>query len=686
MIDRTQSMPDEMKTGSLQVSDFGVDGTPLTANDDVAQVMQFVKDADEFVTSNLWKSGWKESDLLYQSPQPFTTFNNAYVLEPNVRRFVIAKDVNSIVPQFTKGLLYEDPPFILKPNQGATKLIADLKRDIISAFLRKMKFARELKLGMEQLVTLGTGIWQYGIRAEEEVIKRRKYKEVKVANSETPLFSDERPEIERTTVLRYWPFLESCDIGKIYVDPKLSIPDISEASEVAKEKYVNFYDVLELKKDPSYTGLQIDDEEIKGWFGAGQPINAPMGQTAQATQLSNAIMHAQQPSVQASNPLMNKMRLIEYWNGAETKTVLNDMYLIRKMENPWGKVPFLSANYWNVRENFWGIGVGLIAGGDQRVQAGSIGAALKLLTFKVNAPYMRNADANMPSQTIQTGLGRVLSVADVTKAYRLMETPDVPESLWQTLASSKMETESATGADQMLVGGSSAGPRTSMGRTAGGASILAGASATRLDGPLDNFIDQVFVPFLYILDEMIKEYVSDRQIADILGKKRGQEFIADMQDYHDYEADFDVLAGAKLAARAAMAQSLVLIFQLLDNPEIAKNVADINGEIIDFKPLIRTLFEVSQWGSGVENDIFKPMTPEQQQAKAQQNAAAVKMQTQMALNQQKFQQKQQLLDQETDNRIKEQITRDAFKAAGLSEAVTGNSDEGGFGGSGYQEF
>jgi hypothetical protein len=682
-------MPDERGAGSLQASDFDVDGSPLAVNDDVAQVMQFVRDADAFVTNNLWKSGWKESDDLYQSPQPYTTFNNAYILEPNVRRYVIARDVNSIVPQFYKGLLYDDPPFILQPNQGATKEIADLKSDIMSAFLRKMKFSREIKLGMEQQVLLGTGIWQYGVRCEQEVIKKRKYKKVEVANSDTPLFSDDCPTIESSTVTRYWPFLESCDIGKIYVDPKLEVPDISEAAEVAKERYVNYYDVIELKQDPSYDGLQnVTEEEIKGWFGAGQPINAPMGQIAQATQMSGVVMHAQSPQVVASNPLMTKMRLIEYWNGTETKTVINDMHLIRKMDNPWCKVPFLSANYWNVRQNFWGIGVGLIAGGDQRVQAGSIGAALKLLTFKVNAPYLRNSDANMPSQTIQTGLGRVLSVADVTKSYKLMETPDVPESLWQTLASSKAETESATGADQMLVGGSSAGPRTSMGRTAGGASILAGASATRLDGPLDNIIDQVFIPFLYILDEMIKVYVSDRQIADILGKKRGQDFTADMQDYHDYEAEYDVLAGAKLAARAAMAQSLVLIFQLLDNPEMAKNLADLNGEIIDFKPLIRTLFEVSQWGPGIENDIFKPMTAQQQQARAQQNGAAAKLQQQMAINNQKFQQKQVLNDQTTDNRIKEQITRDAFKAAGLDSAVTGNADEGAgsFGGSAYQEF
>lgn len=677
-------MKDERKSGGLVEEDFDVEGSPLTAQDDVEQVMQFIKDADAFVTENLWKSGWKESDTLYQSPQPFTTFNSAYILEPNVRRFVIARDVNSIVPQFYKGLLYQDPPFQLQAGAGTRKEVTDMKSAVMSYFLREMKFGREVKIGMEQQTNLGTGIWQYGIRCKKETLKKRKYRKIEVANSDTPLFSDAKPDIETETVTRYCPFLESRDIGKIYVDPKLSIPDISEASEVATERYVTYYDLLELAEDPTYT--LPSEEEVKSWFAPGQPLNASQNQAAMATQRSGVVMHAQQPAVQASNPLMNKMRLLEYWNGLETKTILNDMLCIRKMANPWEKVPFLSANYWNVRENFWGIGVGLIAGGDQRVQAGSIGAALKLLTFKVNAPYMRNADANMPSQTIQTGLGRVLSVADVTKAYKLMETPDVPADLWNALASSKQETESATGADQMLVGGTSSGPRSSMGRTAGGASILAGASATRLDGPLDNFIDQVFIPFLYILDDMIRDYISDRQIADIVGAKHGTEYLQYMDEYHDCVAEYDVLAGAKLAARAAMAQSLVLIFQLLDNPEIQKNLADLNGELVDFKPLVKTLFEVSQWGAGVENDIFKPMTVEQKQARDQQNAGAQKLQQQMMVNQQKFQQKQQLNDQETDDRIKERITLEAFKAAGLGQAETGNADAGGFGGSPYQEF
>jgi hypothetical protein len=66
------------------------------------------------------------------------------------------------------------------------------------------------------------------------------------------------------------------------------------------------------------------------------------------------------------------------------------------------------------------------------------------------------------------------------------------------------------------------------------------------------------------------------------------------------------------------------------------------------------------------------------------NNAASKLQAQMTLSQQRFQQKEQLEDQATDNRIKRDIFRDAVKAAGLNMAVTGQPSENGYGSDGQQ--
>jgi hypothetical protein len=257
-----------------------------------------------------------------------------------------------------------------------------------------------------------------------------------------------------------------------------------------------------------------------------------------------------------------------------------------------------------------------------------------------------------------------------------MDTPKVPSDIWAALKESEQATESSSGADQMLVQGSSAGPRSSMGRTAGGANILAGASATRLDGPLDNFIEQVFKPFLGVLDFMVFNVMSDGAILHLLGKEKGKALLDSpdfsIQKFHDAQIEYEVLAGSSLAAKRTMAQSMVMLTQILDNPQIQEQLAEINEEYIDFKPIINMWLEASEWKNN--NDIIKPMTAAMKQKRAQ-NSKAAMMQQQMEAKQQaeqsKFDQKQKLEDQASDNRIKRDITREAAKTMGAEEAIEG---------------
>jgi hypothetical protein len=213
-----------------------------------------------------------------------------------------------------------------------------------------------------------------------------------------------------------------------------------------------------------------------------------------------------------------------------------------------------------------------------------------------------------------------------------------------------------------------------MGRTAGGANILAGASATRLDGPLDNFIEQVFKPFLNILDMLIFNVMSDKAILAVLGKERGEKYAQhiNMQEFHDAQIEYEVLAGSSLSAKRTMAQSMVMLTQILDNPQIQESLADINEEYIDFKPIISMWMEASEWKNG--QDIIKPLTEAMKKKRAD-NSKAAQMQMQMQGKQQdaqtKFQQKSELADQESDNRIKRDIIREAARASGMSEAVEG---------------
>lgn len=211
-----------------------------------------------------------------------------------------------------------------------------------------------------------------------------------------------------------------------------------------------------------------------------------------------------------------------------------------------------------------------------------------------------------------------------------------------------------------------------MGRTATGASQMAGASATRLDGPLDNFIEQVFKPFLWVLDTIVFRYFSDAEIFEILGQEMGKDYLVDMQAFHDAKIEYEVLAGASLAAKRTMAQSLTLITQIFENPSIQQNLAKINGEYIDFKPIVSMWMEASEWKN--KNDIIKPLTDEMKaQMKAESDAAAQQSKAALAsqMSNQKFQEKQQLQNQQTNDRIKRDLVVSAFKSNSESEASSG---------------
>ena len=328
------------------------------------------------------------------------------------------------------------------------------------------------------------------------------------------------------------------------------------------------------------------------------------------------------------------------------------------------------------------MGLGLIVGQNQRVDQGTINAILKILSFGVNPIYLRKRDSNSPTQMIRTGLGKILTVDGEAKdAYHMLETPKVPSDVWSALAESEKATESSSGADAQLVQGSSAGPRSSMGRTATGATNLAGASATRLDGPLDNFIEQVFKPWLYILDMLVFEYISDAEIYRILGDEKGKDFELDLSAFHEGVVEYEVLAGASLAAKRTMSQSMTLITQIFENPTIQQNLAEINEEYIDFRQILKMWMEASEWKDF--NDIVKPMT-DQMKARQQQKSQAAQQQsklaTQQAISQQNAQQKSQLQAQSIAGRIQERLIVGAVLNSAKGEANEGEPDLSGLGG------
>jgi hypothetical protein len=676
----------------LQASDFNKEGELKTVSAALSLVTTSAQAARDSMSKNQWNLLWRDADLLFQSPRPMTVYENTYVLEPNVQRFTVAKIVNAVIPQLYKGLFYDDPPMLLRPRTAVSQEIIDAKTSLFSYILDDCRFKIQTKWGLETMAHLGTGIWKWGIDWKELKTYTRKASLSTIPSGTdqqkpTLLPTDDAPEIESQSSPIPVPFFEHRPLDKVFVDPKLSVSDIREADWVIDVQYMDFYQLSDLKK-------AIEDSKASGAADTGWNFPAdlksiwdtnpsPVLNTAieQMTYMKDAVHHSQDLNTGTPDPLRAKLEVLEYWDKKRKIIVLNNKTVLFEGENEFEQIPFLSANWWNRPRAFYGMGLGLIIGQNQRVDQGSINAILKILSYGVNPVYLKKRDSNNITQMVRTNIGKVITVdGEVDKAFHLMETPKVPSDIWAALSESQAATESSSGADQMLVQGSTAGPRAGMGRTSGGATIQANASATRMDGPLDNFIEQVFKPFLGIVDMLVFKYMSDGAITRILGKELGEKFVTrlSMSDYWGSLFDFEVLAGSSMAAKRTMAQSMVMLTQILDNPQIQESLADINEEYIDFKPIISMWMEASEWKNG--QDIIKPMSAEMK-AKRAANSKAAQMQAQMQAKQQsdqeKFGQKQQLEDQSSDNRIKRDLVIAAAKASGLSETVEGEPSTGG---------
>ena len=637
---------------------------PPEFDDDAALrlVLQDLYTYDTWDQAQNWEHQWREAAILYQSPRNVSAWEGATVTRANVVRFTVAKHVNSIAPQMWNGLFFDSPPFKLRPRPSRTEEVTRAWEALLAAVLDLMDFAGTVRRYWISCPLFGTAIVKWGWISEEITV--RKYKRKGTATTLQMPFGrqdtihprlgyeavDEVKVVER-------PYLDLLDHRRVKVAPSTSQGDIRLAKWVMYEDYLNYYDIEKLRDDPSYN--LPGEEELKSYFfePREQPA-APTGQiysnaTPQATQ-------AQSPERQdTADPLANTLQVLERVDQeGRIITVLNKKLVIRNGMNDLGCISYFSSNWWDVPNSFWGLGLGRIIGQDQRVDTGVTNAALDLLSQKVNWTALRSRGSNAPTQPIRLKLGGIYDVDGPPKdAFHVLETPNVPPEVWTTLQVSQAASESASGANELLVQGQlPVQGRTSMGRTATGAGNMASASASRLQGPLEAFIEQVYKPFLSKITQLIKERMPMEEIEDILGEKLGKEFTQNL-DYDEFmnaRLDFEILAGSRMAAKRAMAQSLPLEFNLLAQPAVTQDLAS-KDQTVDWLVLARRLDEVSDWRYA--EDVIRDLTPQEKQAKQANNEAAAKFQQQVALQQMKGQQQAQNIDQENFGRAANQVLR-----------------------------
>lgn len=649
----------------------------LTAEAACKLVVQDAARAEQFLDTKQWALGWREADVMYQSARTTQSWENGATQRANVNRFTTAKHVNALVPTVMSGMFYDTPPFVLRPDPGTHQSTVRAKSSLFACLLRRIRFKQECERGIHSQVNKGTVIFKWGWCSETKIVK--KYVRKKSAARVKLPFEGERQvhtaesdefEVREVKVTESKPFFEFRPLGTVMADPGCRYPnEIWRGKYVIDRQYLTFNDLNKLRDQPGYDIPA--EEELKRIFFPPVEVAAPPSGTERMQQSNLSIHQAEGRDKQTTeDPLELPLKVDERWDGERVMTVVQDKLLIRNEEHKLGCIPFLSANWWDIENALYGIGVGRLVGADQRVEQGAMNAALDILALAVNPMSIRSRSANAPTQQIRSKLGGIVDVdGDVNKAFRWMETPRIPPEVWTIIGMSKESSESTSGADQAFVQGNIPGKGSSVTRSATGAAGVAAATATRIQGPVGRFVDNVFIPFLEHLDEMVRERMPASEIREILGDELGQQYELDFDNFYNGGVKFEVLAGAHLAAKKAMAQALPFLIQLLENPHLVDSLNKM-GWMVDVKEIFAMALEISEWKN--DRDLIRRMTKEElAMFEKQTSAVSQKLQADIAKLHEKQQGDQQLTDQKIEGRMAEHLLDTSIeRATAYEERVT----------------
>lgn len=650
-------MPDENLLPAAQIDETNIHLDPETnsfAFDDAAALKLVIDDTnsyDAWMNLQQWASNWLQSDMLYQSPA--TSFDG--IAGMTVPKFTLSNVISSVVPKFVGGLFYEKLPVELRPRPNVKQNIVQAKKALFAYQLDEMNFEEEVESGIDQMALLGTCIFKWGWTSKKEQIKRyvRKSDSVPVdtpyrtAHVSTPDSEDFEVEYDEKSVEHPW--IKMCDIRTVLPNSGTRKGNIQKSKNVIYRDFATWRDLEDLR---GVEGYDIPEEdELKAFFLNRTGAHGDNLTMTLPEMMRGYLQHALPRNYKSTaDPLEDGLEILERWDKEKVIVVLrygDHNILIRNEANPYGKIPFYSANWRNNPDAFYGQGLGQLVGAEQMVEQGTTALALGMLAYGLQPTRVRKKGFNALSQPEVWEQGGTIDVEDdVDKAYKFLEFPNIPAGAWEFIQYSKATAEESAGSNQFYgMGASSPGVKTTGARSGTGAAQVGQANASRLDGPVERFCRQVMEPWIYQMDELNNDRLPTSVLNEVLGEV-AKDLKVDHIEFRNAKMDYEILAGAHLGPKKEMAQFLPFLLNLVNNPTVVEMLAE-SGWTFDMEAIFNAMADLSGWK--YSQPFLIKMTPQQQQLRMANSPAGVaqaKGQSARSLEAQKFQQNQREIDQE----------------------------------------
>ena len=645
--------------------------------------------AVRWIDTNSWLAEWQYIDYMYQSPN----YDRDWRISnrpARISRFLVAKNRNTMSTQVRRGIFGESSPTVLEPrgklagNPNA-ELILSAWQEMFDVLDAKADFEYHFTLGIECQVLQGTMICVPGWE-EKTVVHKTRHRRTPPVRLDMPAGPPKQVNtwesddfvVRENKVTECWPTFEYRRLGTtVYAETwrTPNRPDLTGCYRIDID-YVQLEDLQQMRELDCYKDIPGDDDLKTFFFDTAPRGDAQVGSmlAQNMNSQSTTVLHAAGEHTNVSeDPTLKPLMKIARWTNKHVCEVLcyqGRRKVIRNEYHGLGDHALgYSATWWNIDNSGYGIGQGRLNVGDQRIEQGTLNEALKMIAFPLNSPLLYDRSAgNAPTQNVISGLGTFLGIDtgvshDINKAFGFMKMPEIPPEVWKLLDLAHRGGENLVGADSIAMQGNVNTPGSSAMRTATGVNRAGGKADETVADPIAH-LEGVIKRWREFQWDRVLEDMPIAQIRQILSRKFGQAIVdqIDAEDFLNADFEIKVLAGQKLAAKAAILQLIPFLLQIVQQPQLMQWLHE-KGWTINFKSIediFQRMSELESW-----QDIFVPLTDEEKQMVQQ--AGAAKVQGQVATEKVRGQNKLQEIQAKGQQDLQQSIVEKAIDKIGPTE-------------------
>ena len=613
---------------------------------------------------------WDDNDRLFHANVVQKVWEGTNTPRSSLGVKLVMQQVLSLIPaemsalfQNTDGIFFDCFP---RPGTHPEQAIAT--RELISAQLDDAEFWPEAEEVLFCKNLHGTGILKLGWfrQDRDREFWSDELTPVVMQRMGTPFSLSSKREFKRRKKTEHInrPEITYVSLRDFYIDPSHKRPRIKGAQFVIHRAMVSMDELIWMgENDPSYNiPEQID---LILMVKQGMTPASAIADTHKSRSAQEADIRERYPLNPSSDPAKAKFELLEYWTNDRMVTVLNRKRPVRNIPNPYMFIPFISINYADVIDQFYGKGIAETIGDEQRLQQGLINSHVDEVSLNIHGGLIIESGSVLNKGQLRRRAGMVIEATRVD-SVKQMEQSNTTSDWMAALTLSQNRSEQYTGLSGIAVQGSPT-TQTSATRTARGVQTLANAAFSRIEHIVKRDEYKLIVPLLDRLVELNQRFLDPRDEIQILGKTVEGIISVNPLLITNGQFRFELRASSRMSAKQQQQQALPFLLQTILNPALSQNLT-VQGIKVNMQAVNRDVMEIL--GFRNRNDWFVPMSQQEIQAANQpHDTEIIKEMMKSEREQQRTQGKAQMLEGQQVMEIFKAVIKELMAGAVKGEAM-----------------